>query len=72
MKEPDFVVIRGTEREDGTWWNLRTIVPEGRPAHLLSYFGVPIRPEMEFEVRDDGAVAQVYRPLPMPQTEGEE
>ena len=61
MSEPDYIVIRGSSetRVNGVWHNLtvlreQKVWPKGA--------SVAFAPSGEFEVREDGAVAQVYRP----------
>ena len=71
MSEPDYVVIRGDDLPPG--WDGRWI---DRAALLLDSFAFPygithshdvrFGPANAFEVRHDGAVAQVYRPIEKP------
>jgi hypothetical protein len=57
MRDPDYVVIRDPEepRISGTWYDLTAVLPGRRSGNAISYAPTPF-----IEVRDDGAVAQVY------------
>lgn len=57
----DYIVLRALgERVDGMWFN-RAEFTVGHPVDLM---GVPFVNTGEFEVRDDGAVAEVWIPWP--------
>lgn len=69
MREPDLIVVRGTSSHlDGKWYDRGTMThafvkgdtPPGTPPRVAK---VELAPTGEFEVRDDGAVAEVWRPV---------
>jgi hypothetical protein len=72
MTGPDYVVIRATadlpvgflpEYIEGRWFDVSTWVPDRRSVALGMGVGVAV-PTGRFEVRDDGAVAEVYEVRP--------
>lgn len=60
MSEPDLVVFRGTgfSDVDGKWFNREALQP-----HIgIGGEWVEMVPTGEFEFREDGVVAEVFRP----------
>jgi len=70
VPEPDYIVCYGTgdRQVDGKWLD-RSQIPEGtqrktvKGSPVFEFSGEPVRFEAtgEFEVRDDGAVAEIWR-----------
>lgn len=63
MADPDYIVVRGTDSKfDGRWYDRATF----RRAPIVEspvVASVTLRPTGEFEVREDGVVAEVWRPV---------
>lgn len=71
MNDADYVVIRDPEEEsiNGRWYDLRHVAPlPGGPKGPLAVY----TPTPFIEVRDDGAVAQVYMRAREPEPDGYE
>ena len=65
MSEPNYVVLRcpAIPRLDGRWMD-RGFIGVRMPWDEIYPFAAVFEPTDEFERRDDGAVAQVYRLRP--------
>lgn len=64
MSEPDYIVIRGTEDSffEGRWYDRANLTRGDLPLLLFNICHALLRPTGNFEERDDGAIAQVWRP----------